>query len=176
MNEQHQRYAGCTGNREVVLSKQCDISEIHSTACKLRRTSREIMAFVNKLLEPVGVSQSQADFLYFLQQGETTPSVIAQAIGVDASNLSRMIRHFEENGWVERRVDESNRTRVEIRLTEEGKAFAKRVGKHADAVHETLDAELTDSDKEALNRVLGKIHDSMQRGPVHDWPAEPNEK
>lgn len=158
------------------MSKQCDISEIHSTACKLRRMSREIMAFVNKLLEPVGVTQSQADFLYFLQQGETTPSVIAQSIGVDASNLSRMIRQFEESGWVERRVDESNRTRVEILLTDKGKAFAERVGEHTEVVHETLDAELTNSDKEALNRVLRKIHDSMQRGPVRDWPAEPGKK
>lgn len=158
------------------MSKQCDISEIHSTACKLRRMSREIMAFVNKLLEPVGVTQSQADFLYFLQQGETTPSVIAQSIGVDASNLSRMIRHFEESGWVERRVDESNRTRVEILLTDKGKAFAERVGEHTEVVHETLDAELTNSDKEALNRVLRKIHHSMQRGPVRDWPAESGKK
>lgn len=150
------------------MNKRCDISEIHSTACKLRRTSREIMAFVNKLLEPVGVTQSQADFLYFLQQGETTPSVIAQAIGIDASNLSRMIRHFEENGWIQRLVDESNRTRVEIRLTAEGNAFARRVSAHTEVVHETLDAELTESDKQALDRVLSKIHESMQRGPIRD--------
>ncbi|GAB5496954.1 MAG: MarR family transcriptional regulator [Phycisphaerales bacterium] len=153
------------------MNKRCDISEVHSTACKLRRTSREITAFVSKLLEPVGVTQSQADFLYYLQQGETTPSVIAQAIGVDASNLSRMIRHFEENGWVKRRVDESNRTRVEVLLTKSGKAFAERVVEHTDLVHEALEAELTDSDKEALDRVLGKIHESMQRGPAPDEPA-----
>lgn len=148
-----------------------DICNVHSTACKIRLMSREIGGFISRLLEPMGVTASQADFLHFLLQGETQPSVIAQHIGIDASNLSRMTRQFEEQGLVERRVDESNRTRVELVLTEKGREFAEQVGEHAAVVHETLNSELSPEDLQKLDDLLGKIAGSVARGPVREWPA-----
>jgi DNA-binding MarR family transcriptional regulator len=133
--------------------------------------SREVSGFISKLLEPMGISTSQADFLYLLLRGDKQPSSIAQAIGIDASNLSRMIRQFEEQGWVTRGVDETNRTRVEITLTDEGRAFAEKISGHADVVHETLHSDLTPKDIEALTAIFAKISGSIARGPVREWPT-----
>ena len=149
-----------------------DICSVHSTACKLRYMSREVNGFISKLLEPMGISTSQADFLYLLLRGDKQPSAIAQSIGIDASNLSRMIRQFEEQGWVTRCVDETNRTRVELGLTDKGRAFAEKISGHAAVVHETLHSDLTPEEIEALTEILAKISGSIAKGPVRKWPED----
>jgi len=143
-----------------------------STACMVKMLARDITSFVNRLLEPTGVSSSQAEFLAFMHFGLDSPSKIADMMGVDASNLSRMIRQFEDKGWLIRRVDDSNRTRVELELTAQGRAQAARIDPHAAIVAESLERSLKPEEAEEFRRLLVKVATSLEEGPVREMAGE----
>ncbi|MEM9082418.1 MAG: MarR family transcriptional regulator [Planctomycetota bacterium] len=145
-----------------------------STACKIRQLAREIGAFTTKVLEPAQITSTEADFLYYLKAGERQPSVIARAMGVDASNLSRLIRRFEEREWVDRRVDNENRRQIDLTLTNEGKRVAEYVDPHAQVVQDTLHRTLTLDQVAALHDALGQISASIGQGAVREWAEESN--
>lgn len=150
------------------------VDEAHNLACKLRLLARMLQMYVTHVLEPYGVTPSQADALYFLKAGETQPSLIARSMGLDASNLSRIIRQFEGRGWVTRTVDEANRTRVELTLTDEGLDMASRVDPHAAAVQRVLTRDISSSDRETFESVLATIGTSIERAFLEERPPGKN--
>ena len=121
------------------------------------------------MLEPIGVTSSQADFLYHLKAGQRHPSAIAQIIGADPSNLSRMIRLFEQRGWLERRVDDTNRTRVELTLTPDGLAIAEKIDPHADFIDQTFRQHLSEAELEAFIQAIGTMREALAATPTDGW-------
>ena len=144
----------------------------HSLVCKLRVLTRELSAFITEALAEYDITPSQADFLYFLGTGETSPSTISRSIGVDPSNLSRMIRQFEERGWLERRTDQANRTRVTLHLTESGRDLLRAIDPHAPFVHDVIEKPLQSGELESLRAALGKIADALDAADPTGWKAE----
>ncbi len=148
------------------------VAQTRSIACKVRLLTRELNGFVSEALESFDVTPSQADCLYFLSRGETQPSVIAQQIGLDPSNLSRMIRQFEDRGWIERRVDESNRTRVTLVLTEVGRAVASGIDPHASFVQQTIEKALGADELEGFRAALDRIAGALESTTPTGWAAD----
>lgn len=145
-----------------------NIESTGSLACKLSVLSREITAAAARLLAPFGVTPSQANVFYALLQGETSPSVIATAIGIDASSLSRLLRKLEQQGHIERSIDLENRTRITLRLTESGRRLARRIDPHAEQIQQRIERALSPQELDCLRRALGAISDAM--APAGDQP------
>ena len=145
-----------------------EVKPEQTVAHNVRLVARDIVAFTSRVLEPHGVNQSQADCLYFLIRGETSPSQIAQKIGLDPSNLSRIIREFEGRGWVRREVDDANRRRVLLSLTPEGVAAAGRIDPHAGEVDAALRSHLSERELATLLKILRKIERGMDDAEVDD--------
>lgn len=131
-------------------------------ACKIFLTAREIDACAHRLLQDYGIPPCQSLFIYYLKNGERHPSKIAQKMGIDASNLSRMIRQLEEKKIVERRVDEANRTRVEILLTKHGRALAPKLDAHAEIIQREITRALSAEEQTVLARALTKVASAMK--------------
>ena len=82
---------------------------------------------------------------------------IAEEIGVNPSSMSEFIDRLENDGYVERTVDPSDRRATLIVLTEKGKARAYEL---EDSRHERLSAMfgcLTEVEKKELIRLLDKV-------------------
>lgn len=137
--------------------KNRGIDAAETFACKILLASREINECADRLLQEHEVTPSQSLFIYYLRNGERYPSQIARKMGIDASNLSRMIRLLEQKGVIERRVDNSNRSRAEILLTKKGRVFAPKLDTHADVIQEKIMAVLTAEEQTTLSRALAKI-------------------
>lgn len=142
----------------------------HSNASRIRLLAREISAFTTRLLAPFDVTSSQADFLHHLSQGECQPSRIAESMGLDASNLSRMIRLFEERGWIVRAIDQTNRTRVHLSLTASGKRVASKIDPHVEVLRETMHQRLTAKEVRQLSDLLERVSTGLADGPKQPWP------
>ncbi|MEM7625242.1 MAG: MarR family transcriptional regulator [Planctomycetota bacterium] len=147
-------------------------TEDHNFACRINALSREVQAATARLLEPYGVTPAQALMLYELAHGQTSPTVIAQNMAVDASNLSRMIRLLGDRGLLVREVDDANRTRVAVKLTPEGRKLARRIDPHAAVMQDVITGALTDAERRALSRGLTKLTDALRRTrSMRDHPA-----
>ena len=145
------------------------VEQTSSLPCKLRVLARDINGFVADALEEFDISPPQADFLYHLSIGDTSPSEISRRIGVDPSNLSRMIRQFEEKGWVVRHVDDCNRTRVNLELTKAGRKIIERIDPHAAHVQSTLEAQMSPAELARLHRLLNKVGAAILAGDPRGW-------
>ncbi len=146
------------------------LKDADSIACKIRLLSREISACSARLLEPLDLTPSQSDFLYHLTHGQTSPSKIARMMGVDASNLSRMIRQFEERGLIERKADDDNRTRVALIPTAAGRALATDSDPHAELIRDTIKKSLSDTEMRSLLRSFRKLSEALAALDASDMP------
>ncbi len=146
------------------------VKDASSIPCKIRLLSREITACSARLLEPLDLTPSQSEFLYHLTHGQTSPSQIARMMGIDASNLSRMIRQFEERGLVKRKADEENRTRVALVPTAAGRAMAVDSDPHAELIHRAVDEALSDAEVRSLLRSIRKLSEALGGLGAEDMP------
>ena len=88
-----------------------------------------------------GVSGREVQFLKTIERFHWThpevPGVyvndLAEKLGVTKSAVSKMLRHLEERGLIERRVDPDNRRNTFVCLTEEGFAMGERQRENYDA-------------------------------------------
>ncbi len=138
------------------------LKDADSIACKIRLLSREITACSARLLEPIDLTPSQSDFLYHLTHGQTSPSQIARMMGIDASNLSRMIRQFEQRGLIKRKADEDNRTRIALHPTAAGRALATDSDPHAELIRDTIKEALSDTETRSLLRSIRKLGEALR--------------
>lgn len=146
------------------------ITDSNSLACSLNILSRQINAAAARLLGPLGITPSQANVLYELSKGETSPSTIARNMGVDASSLSRLLGTLEKKGYLERAIDPDNRTRIALQLTEEGRQLALRADPHAEQIQRRIESALSPRHLQVLRQSILEISAAMR--PEGDIPLE----
>ncbi len=83
-----------------------------------------------------------------------SPSEIATFLGIDASDLSRLMRKLETKHLIERLTDQKNRSRVIIKLTAHGKKLAQKIRPHVRQMETTVMSVLTDSEQKTLLKIL----------------------
>ncbi|HOX48002.1 MAG TPA: winged helix DNA-binding protein [Spirochaetales bacterium] len=83
-----------------------------------------IVSLLNRLDERLkdaqAVGLAEAVVLSSLGRGIRSPSEIAAATGIGASNLSRILKTLEERGLVERNIDDKDKRRFRFALTPAG--------------------------------------------------------
>jgi DNA-binding MarR family transcriptional regulator len=112
------------------------------------RLSMEWRAAMDRVLEPVGLTQAQYAVLaplYGISRGGTRPSQrqLADLTGLDAVYISKLVRALERGGFVTRTTSSADPRAVELSLTEHGLATLQEA---AQAVFEL---------RERLTRPLG---------------------
>ena len=96
---------------------------------------------------------------------------LAVRLGLEKSTVSRLAAGLENRGWLARERDPANRRTYRLRLTDDGRAAADRVGKDLSAHHEYLLGELTPAELGGLTiglaglaRALDALHADGHRG------------
>jgi DNA-binding MarR family transcriptional regulator len=74
-----------------------------------------------------------------VEEGSLTVSQVAEACRVSVPAVSRMLNHLEAHGWIERRIDATNRRIVHVVVTDAGReAEAMMVHRFATALEDVL--------------------------------------
>ncbi len=93
------------------------------------------------------------------QHDAVLPGELSGAMSVSTARITRLLNTLEDRGLVRRSIDPTDRRKIVVRLTEEGKRYLDgvyaRTHKRASAVVEALGAE----DTEAFIRIAEKIAD-----------------
>lgn len=122
---------------------------------ELRRAMRRLVR-LSGLLEPhdhggLRVTLSEVMALGELADVEAmSQQDLAALLGLEKSTVSRLAAGLEARGWLARERDPANRRYYRLRLTDDGRAAADRVGKDLRSHHEKLLSELTPSELQGL--------------------------
>src|SRR6476646_10693468 len=88
---------------------------------------RDITARVRRAIRPLGLGAQQFLVLQQLQMlGETSQVELADALGIDRSNLATLVNELCDQGLMERTRDDADRRRYVLRLSRKGVQLLRR--------------------------------------------------
>lgn len=152
--------ASKVGGKPALMTKSCEampVSDQERIACGLHIASRGLSSALANAVKPHGLNGLEANLLLKLDLGLDSPSEIATYLGIDASNLSRLMRKLEAAKLLKRTIDDANRSRVIITLTSKGKKLAARIKPDVREMEKRVMAALSESELKALKKTLTKM-------------------
>ena len=124
---------------------------------------RDATARVRRAIRPLGLGAQQFLFLEQLQMlGEASQAELADALGIDRSNLAAIAADLCDRGLVERSRDEADRRRYVLRLGPSGERLLRRAKGAIAAVEDDLLAPLDDDERERLHTLLRRLADGAE--------------
>jgi MarR family transcriptional regulator, lower aerobic nicotinate degradation pathway regulator len=137
----------------------------------LARLGQESMARFRKALRPLEVTAQQYVVLKQLQAfGTASQATLADALGLDYSNLATVTGELSDAGLIERYRHESDRRRYVIELSERGSELVARCDKELYEGEQEMLGSLSDSDRERFWILLREVADNANLCP--GTPAE----
>jgi MarR family transcriptional regulator, negative regulator of the multidrug operon emrRAB len=157
------------------LSPDTDAQTIRLMA-QMRMVAHALYQISEASLAAAGLSYAQYRLLLsllYVEQDEVNcslnPSEISERLGTSRNTISSLIRNLEEEGLIARHLDQRDRRKFLICLTEAGRA---RVREHAGRHFKTVSRcfyELSHAEQESLSALLEKLGRTV-------WPAVEKEQ
>jgi DNA-binding MarR family transcriptional regulator len=128
---------------------------------RLATTSRYLTQSRKRALAGSGFQLGQFKILLALRRlgppYATSPSLLADSLGLTRGALSARLGPLEEAGLIARAHDAGDRRRVEVRLTDAGHAAVEQHLKAENRAETDLLSPLTLDERETLNNLLRKL-------------------
>lgn len=153
-----------------ILYRQLKIEDIIKTEVKLPLSRKAIinllytenwvMDKINLELKPHDISIQQFNVLRILNGQKGQPAnlcTIQERMVSKMSNTTRLVDKLITKGYVKRTTCQSNRRKVEITITEEGKKFLEHISTLMNAFEERITSNLSEQDLITLNELLNKL-------------------
>ncbi len=147
-------------NIEDIIKTEVQLPLSRKAIVNLLYTENWIMDKINLELKPHDISIQQFNVLRILNGQKGQPAnlcTIQERMVSKMSNTTRLVDKLIAKGYVKRTTCESNRRKVEITITEEGKAFIEKISPLMNAFEERVTANLSEQDLIALNELLNKL-------------------
>ncbi|MGI6216485.1 MAG: MarR family winged helix-turn-helix transcriptional regulator [Coriobacteriales bacterium] len=94
----------------------------------LYAAARKIVGLYTPYLKPLGITYTQyITFMVLWEQDGISVGDICAKLHLDNGTLTPMLKKMEKQGLVSRRRDETDERRVQVFLTDEGRAMKERV-------------------------------------------------
>ena len=124
---------------------------------------RDATARVRRAIRPLGLGAQQFLVLEQLQVlGQASQAELADALGIDRSNLAAIAADLCDRGLVERTRDEVDRRRYVLRLSRPASELLRRTEGAIAAVEDDLLAPLDDDEREQLYTLLRRLADGVE--------------
>ncbi|WP_433193387.1 MarR family winged helix-turn-helix transcriptional regulator [Nocardia sp. CA-107356] len=141
------------------------IVDPHATLLKLlgqathafeRELNRELQAALRDDLRPA----HYAVFRYLAPEGSRI-SAMAQEAGMTQQSMGELVAHMERCGYVERKVDPSDRRARLVVVTREGQAALGVAAERITRIERTLMASLGERGLDELRESLGRVREAL---------------
>ncbi len=118
---------------------------------------------INIVLKTYDISLQQFNVLRILKGQKGKPAnlyTIQERMVTKMSNTTRLVDKLISKGYVKRVICESNRRKVEITITEQGKKFLEKVNPTIDEFENRITSGFSVEDLIQLNELLNKLRNS----------------
>jgi DNA-binding MarR family transcriptional regulator len=130
---------------------------------------RDATARVRRAIRPLGLGAQQYLVLTQLQVlRQTSQTELAQALGIDRSNLATIAADLCDRGLAERTRDEADRRRYVLRLSQSGEELLRRTQGAIAAAEDDLLAPLDGDERQRLYTLLRRVADGVELCPTAD--------
>ncbi|WP_203995075.1 MarR family winged helix-turn-helix transcriptional regulator [Sphaerisporangium rufum] len=110
----------------------------------------------------VGMSRHRVQMLVRLRRnGETRHSDLRERLGIDGASVTRLVKEFEAEGLLGRRVDPADNRYTLAVLTPAGDRAAAELERSHQAYQERLLAGITAQDQETVRDVLRRLRTNI---------------
>jgi len=133
---------------------------------------RDMTARVRRAIRPLGLGAQQFLVLSQLEVFEqTSQAELADALGIDRSNLAVIVAELSHRGLVERTRDQADRRRYVLRPTAAGERLLRRADGEIAAAEADLLAPLDREQREQFHALLRRVADGVDLCPTADPEA-----
>ncbi len=145
---------------EDIIKTEVELPLSRRAIVNLLYTENWVMDKINIELKAYDISLPQFNVLRILQGQKDKPanlSTIQERMVSKMSNTTRLVDKLIRKGYVKRIICKSNRRKVEISITEEGKDFLKKVSPVMTDFENRITRNLSREDLNLLNELLNKL-------------------
>lgn len=130
----------------------------------IKQVELAVRAHLDELLKPADVTALQYTALSVLERrGRLSAAQLARNSFVTAQSMSDMVRVLTRKGLISRTRDDTDRKRLLIELTPEGRAFLDGVRDDVAELDRRMTGSLNARQREALSRSLNECRAALQR-------------
>jgi DNA-binding MarR family transcriptional regulator len=138
----------------------------------LARLGQESTARFRRSLRPLNVGAQQFIVLKQLQVfGSCSQGELADALGIDYSNLAGVTGQLYERGLIERHRDPADRRRYVVELTTEGKQLLTDADRAIESGEQDMLNSLDEPERELLWDLLRRMADALELCPTSEVEA-----
>lgn len=139
----------------------------HSVGYLLRDTYRAFSKVLQARISAHGVSIGQWYFLRVLwEEDGLTQRELSQRVGMMEPTTVTALNGMEKRGYVKRVRNATDRRKVNIFLTEKGRALRARLLPHAAEVNRIASKNATTQDIEKIRSVLNNMKENLDRESI----------
>ena len=133
-------------------------------AVTLLKTGSDVLTGFEKMLKKYGISQGRFLILVVMNRQpdqSTTPSILAEKIGVTRPTMTGLITGLVKDGFIRRYSHNNDRRKQYLRLTESGRALLEKLlPDYWSRIYRLMNG-LNVREEEDLTRLLKKVADHV---------------
>jgi DNA-binding MarR family transcriptional regulator len=161
-----------TGNLVHVAQVQQSAVERIPYGLLLARLGQESTARFRRSLRPLNLGAQQFIVLKQLQVfGSCSQGELADALGIDYSNLASVTGQLYSRGLIERHRDPADRRRYVVELTEDGRQLLADGDRAVESGEEDMLNSLDQAEREQLWELLRRMADALELCPGNEVEA-----
>jgi DNA-binding MarR family transcriptional regulator len=133
----------------------------------MARVGHEVTARFRRALRPLDLGAQEFIVLKQLESmGSTSQGALADAVGVDYSNLATLAAGLCDRRLIDRARDQADRRRYVLELTAAGRRLVERADRAIAAGEDELLGALDAAEREAFTALLRRVADGVQICPT----------
>lgn len=131
----------------------------------LVQVGEAFLAVVDKTLRHHRLSRAGREALAILEGAgqPLSPTTIAERLLVTTASVTSLLDTLERRGLVERRPDPTDRRRLLVELTDDGRVLVEQFLPEIVALQTAIIAELSETQRQTLLRLLSKIREGIAK-------------
>lgn len=125
----------------------------------LHQKTNKLTKILDSRIKVLDLNLGRLCLLYMLEERnyEALPSELSDELTVTRSNISGLLRVLEKLHYIERTLDENDRRRIKVTMTEEGKKILAKAWPIYEEVVKDLFSELNKDEKAKLLTMMARL-------------------
>jgi DNA-binding MarR family transcriptional regulator len=133
----------------------------------LKQVELAVRSRIDEIVRPVGLTAAQYTALTVLERhADMSSAQLARSSFVTAQSMADMITALEDRALIKRHRDQSDRRRLVVALTDEGRALLDRCRDEVDSLEATMLTGLSVAQTKALRGILATCYANLSKTPA----------